>query len=150
MHHPIERVRGRCAKFALAALAVMMIADSLAHADNIRLSTGEVLNVTILEVTDKTIRFAHPLLGEMTLPRESVEPYHLAEVIGLGASLDEANVPEDRDAQLLDGLPERHVRRGPEVSPLRARPEAVVVQVERRQAQLADAAIHVPDLRLLL
>ncbi len=44
-----------------------------AIADNIRLSTGEILSVTILETTDTTIRFHHPVLGEITLPRKAVE-----------------------------------------------------------------------------
>lgn len=54
------------------ALGAAFIATA-GHADSIRLSTGEILQVTILESTDETIRFQHPLLGELTLPRASVE-----------------------------------------------------------------------------
>ncbi|MGE3107135.1 MAG: YdiY family protein [Phycisphaerales bacterium] len=47
--------------------------SSGARADQIRLATGEVLTVQILETTETSIKFAHPVLGEMTLPRASVE-----------------------------------------------------------------------------
>src|SRR5688572_7365181 len=84
------------------------------------------------------------------LLREAVEPLDLAEVVGLGAPLDEADVPEDRDTELLNDLPERDVRRGADFGAVGAGPEAVVVDVEGGQAELLDAAIQVPDLRLLL
>jgi hypothetical protein len=38
----------------------------------IRLSTGEVLTVEVIEQTDETIRFVHPVLGEFTVPRANV------------------------------------------------------------------------------
>lgn len=60
-------------KFAGAALSCSIaLLASPVHAERIKLSTGEVLVVKVLETTDKTIRIAHPVLGEMTLPRDSV------------------------------------------------------------------------------
>ena len=47
------------------------LADSAA-ADSIRLATGEVLEVQIVEITDGTIRFIHPVLGEVTVKRANV------------------------------------------------------------------------------
>jgi putative salt-induced outer membrane protein YdiY len=63
----IARVLRR-AGVAAAALAVA----AGASAESVQLSTGEVLNVQILEVTDQMVRFAHPLLGEITLPASAV------------------------------------------------------------------------------
>lgn len=56
---------------ACAGAAPLVISIS-ASAESIQLSTGEVLNVQVLEVTDHTVRFAHPVLGEMTLPASVV------------------------------------------------------------------------------
>jgi putative salt-induced outer membrane protein YdiY len=54
-------------------LSGAMLAVMPACADVIRLPSGEVLkNVTILETTDDVIRFAHPLLGDLTVPRAGV------------------------------------------------------------------------------
>lgn len=39
----------------------------------IRLSTGEVIHVDVIEATDSTIKFKHPVLGEVTVDRASVE-----------------------------------------------------------------------------
>lgn len=47
--------------------------SSPVRAENIRLSTGEVLTVDILESTSDTIRIRHPVLGEITLARSAVE-----------------------------------------------------------------------------
>lgn len=43
-----------------------------ASADEIKLSTGETLSGQVLSVTDETVKFQHPILGEMTLPRAMV------------------------------------------------------------------------------
>src|SRR5687767_13806351 len=84
------------------------------------------------------------------LAGEPVQPRDLAEVIGLCSALDEADIPEHGDAKLLNRLPERHIRSRSESGRLGARPEAVVVQVEGGQAEIAVAAIQVSDLGLLL
>ena len=55
------------------AMVLAMACGSSALGENIRLSTGEVLSVTIIEANDQTIRFVHPVLGELTLPRGVVE-----------------------------------------------------------------------------
>ena len=70
MHWMCTQGRGSRSWLFIASLALLA---SHANADAIRLSSGEILNVTILETTDKTIRFVHPLLGELTLPRDQVE-----------------------------------------------------------------------------
>ncbi len=41
-------------------------------AEQIKLSSGEILTVEIRSITNDTIRFVHPVLGEMTLPRTAV------------------------------------------------------------------------------
>src|SRR5687767_3049296 len=41
-------------------------------AEIITLTTGETLTVSILELTDESVRFVHPVLGELTLPRAAV------------------------------------------------------------------------------
>ena len=57
----------------LLALSLGALLTGSARADVIRLPSGEVLmNATILESTDTTIRFSHPLLGEVSVPREGV------------------------------------------------------------------------------
>ena len=56
---------------SMLAAACLGIAG-IASAENIKLSSGEVLNVTITEQTDTTIKFTHPVLGDMTLPKSSV------------------------------------------------------------------------------
>lgn len=58
---------------AIAAMIAIAGSASSASADQIRLASGEVLNVQILETTETTIKFVHPVLGELTLPRGSVE-----------------------------------------------------------------------------
>src|SRR3954454_11801709 len=83
------------------------------------------------------------------LTSEAVEAHHLAQVIGQGPPLDEPDVPEDGDAERLDGLPERHVRRRAEVRPLGVAREALVVEVERGQPEIPDAATQVLDLALV-
>lgn len=57
-------------RLALAAASVAVA--GLVSAENIKLSSGEVLNVTVTEQTETTIKFTHPVLGEMTLPKSSV------------------------------------------------------------------------------
>lgn len=58
---------------SLIMAGVTGICAANTSADLVRLSTGEVLNVTILETTADTMRIQHPLLGELTLPLVSVE-----------------------------------------------------------------------------
>src|SRR5215510_6796688 len=62
----LKRVGWVCVLGAAGALAPSVAADS------IQLATGEVLEVQILEVTDGTIRFIHPVLGEVTVKRSEV------------------------------------------------------------------------------
>lgn len=50
-----------------------MLSASARADEQIRLATGEVLTVKVLQVTDTTVKFVHPVLGELTLPKTSVE-----------------------------------------------------------------------------
>src|SRR5688500_696470 len=51
----------------------MFLLSSPCLGDEVRLSSGETLNVEILEVTEASIRLLHPVLGEVILPRAAVE-----------------------------------------------------------------------------
>ncbi len=62
----------------LAVVACVTLPVALAsvstplQADELHLSSGETIRGTILESTDTTVRFAHPVLGELTVPRDQV------------------------------------------------------------------------------
>lgn len=56
----------------LALATACLAVAGVTAGENIKLSTGEVLNVTVTGQTDTTISFTHPVLGEMTLPKSSV------------------------------------------------------------------------------
>lgn len=56
-----------------ACAAILTTCPALAVETPIRLSTGEVITVDVIEATAETIKFAHPVLGEITVPRASVE-----------------------------------------------------------------------------
>lgn len=69
-----SRRLGRATSCLIAAGAALCALPAFAAADEqIRLTTGEVLTVKVLQVTDTSIRFVHPVLGEITLPKGSVE-----------------------------------------------------------------------------
>lgn len=56
-----------------ATLAALLCACGQASAlDTVQLSTGEKLKVEILEITSQSVRFRHPVLGELTVPAENV------------------------------------------------------------------------------
>ena len=57
--------------YTLPALSILVI-TSLSSADTVVLSTGEHLEVTILNVSDATIHVRHPILGELHIATESV------------------------------------------------------------------------------
>lgn len=60
----------------LVSVTVLRVVATLAadaNADRIRLSTGEVLEVRIIERCAESIRIAHSVLGELTLPATAVE-----------------------------------------------------------------------------
>ncbi len=58
---------------AVAAGIAAVLAHGLNAATRIRLATGEVLVVDTFESDGATVRFHHPLLGELTLPANAVE-----------------------------------------------------------------------------
>jgi hypothetical protein len=62
-------------RFAIGMSSAIVLAavTSIAAADRIRLSTGETLDVRIIERDQHSIRFAHPVLGELTLPTSAGE-----------------------------------------------------------------------------
>ncbi|MBS0197551.1 MAG: DUF481 domain-containing protein [Planctomycetes bacterium] len=62
-------VRRRSRRVVAALVAALV---SAAAGDEVRLSTGEVLTVSGVCVTETSVRFTHPVLGTLTLPRESV------------------------------------------------------------------------------
>lgn len=55
---------------ALLMASGTLIVSAAAHAEAIRLASGEVLHVEVLRVTEDAMHFIHPVLGEMTLSRE--------------------------------------------------------------------------------
>lgn len=61
-------------RIASILLAVGLAAASAptALADDVRLATGEVLSGKVLVTSDRFIRFLHPVLGEINLPRDQV------------------------------------------------------------------------------
>jgi putative salt-induced outer membrane protein YdiY len=65
--------RHRGCRALVYTLGLVGIFSSAASADEIKLSSGEVLNVEILEQTPEHIRVLHPVLGELTLPRAMAE-----------------------------------------------------------------------------
>ncbi len=64
----------RSSRIALLLLAVGLFTtvQSAARADDVRLATGEVLSGKVLVTSEKYIRFLHPVLGEINLPRDQV------------------------------------------------------------------------------
>jgi len=74
-------------------------------ADVIRLSTGEVLTGTVAEVTDTTVRFVHPLLGALDLPRASVTILPAGEVPVVPAA-GVTPVPQAADAPVPAAAPQ--------------------------------------------
>lgn len=54
-----------------AALTLLAVGPSHAQ-DKVKLASGEELTVQIVEQTDATVKFVHPVLGEMTLSRNLV------------------------------------------------------------------------------
>lgn len=61
------------AQSSVLAVIVAVMCGDLARAEQIRLSSGEVLRVEILQLTEQAIRFRHPVLGELTVQRAAVE-----------------------------------------------------------------------------
>lgn len=57
----------------LAVLVWVLVAGHAVGADRVRLSTGEVLDVTVVRVTEAAIVAEHPVLGTLILPREHAE-----------------------------------------------------------------------------
>jgi len=60
----------------------------------IRLSTGEVINVDVIEANDETIKFVHPVLGEITVPRDAVEVLSVEAEEAVTAMAEAAEEPE--------------------------------------------------------
>ncbi len=56
---------------AIACTALVTVTAAAADTQ-IRLASGEVLNVAILETTETHIRCSHPVLGEILIPRDQV------------------------------------------------------------------------------
>ena len=72
-HPTLRRVAVGAIALACAAVAVLAPgARASGDAIPIRLSSGEVLHVSAVFLDEHTVRIVHPLLGEITLPRESV------------------------------------------------------------------------------
>jgi len=70
----------------IAACCGVAISAAVAHADDrIKLASGEVLIVKITATTDSTLTFVHPVLGELTLPKGSVEVLPAEEPAPAGA-----------------------------------------------------------------
>jgi putative salt-induced outer membrane protein YdiY len=79
---PIERTELLCPAHFLRgkrrtwlwplALLLALFPALRARADEVRLATGEVLKVTDVRVTDSWVRFTHPILGTLTVPRGDV------------------------------------------------------------------------------
>lgn len=73
MRADVKKLLARALFGAVGVLGLVMVESSANADDQIRLATGEVLTVKILETTESTIKFVHPVLGEMTLARANVE-----------------------------------------------------------------------------
>ena len=73
MSADVKKLLARALFGAVGVLGLVMVESSAYADDQIRLATGEVLTVKILETTESTIKFVHPVLGEMTLARANVE-----------------------------------------------------------------------------
>ena len=69
---PLSKLSRRMLVPAVAALGLLLIAAPGAKAEDIKLSTGEVITVKILDTTGDKIKFVHPLLGEVTLAKKDV------------------------------------------------------------------------------
>src|SRR5690606_4926172 len=55
-----------------AIVVVLAYFAARVAADEITLVSGEKLHGTLLEQTDEVVRFEHPVLGELTIPRAGV------------------------------------------------------------------------------
>lgn len=65
----------RCGTLVMSAILGLLSIGTIngsVHAEEIQLATGEVLKVEVREVTAETVHVVHPVLGKMSLPRESV------------------------------------------------------------------------------
>jgi len=56
-----------------AVLLLLVATGRGAAADQVRLSTGELLGVSVVRLTDTTIIAEHPVLGPLVIPREHAE-----------------------------------------------------------------------------
>jgi len=61
----------RRSSVALTALLLALTGTSL-RADDIRLASGEILSGKVLSTDAKTVRFLHPVLGELSLPAAQI------------------------------------------------------------------------------
>ena len=73
------------------------VAAQSAHADRLMLLSGETIEVSNLSVSDSTVSFSHPVLGDLELARDQVReieeasvPGHFEQQASLGALQDEA------------------------------------------------------------
>lgn len=94
---------GLLTRGSVTALAVLLACAGGAFGVEtpIRLSTGEVITVDVVEANAETIRFVHPVLGEITVPRGEVEVLD-AVARDEVAAMSETTADEEAAADLAD------------------------------------------------
>lgn len=63
---------------AFLPILTTIVFTNLTNGDELTLSSGETLQGSVIESTDAAVRFAHPVLGELTIPRDKVLAVKLA------------------------------------------------------------------------
>lgn len=84
----------------------LLLTTGTATADEIELTTGEVLHGRLVELTEQQVVFEHPVLGELTVPREQVTRFHSEPAADgeldadgdVDVEVDDASQPADGDA----------------------------------------------------
>lgn len=85
---------------ATAALVALALAAPADAAEKIRLSTGGVITVEVLEINQDIVRFQHAVLGELTVPRSSVTMVdRIAKQAGTPSGADAVQPKADRAGQ---------------------------------------------------
>ena len=70
-HTPLLKSATLAASLAVAGLAVSAV--SVAAAEDVRLSSGDILTGEVIERTDETLTLQHPVLGRVEIPAADVE-----------------------------------------------------------------------------
>ena len=63
---------GRAARLWFAGIMALFLLVSRAAADEVKLTTSDVLHGTVVEQTDEHVVLEHPVLGSLSIPRDQI------------------------------------------------------------------------------